>query len=277
VSALWQQRHVRTDSRKQNVLVNVRSDDDHDITIGGMLFDTSYDIDDPNLNLSLELTHDLQDVTDSFQQVLSSASQLVETERSLVVSNFEESESVNTTARSIRNPNPCYAVTYFVRRVMEVYELRTRIKEISIRRPNMRETAFRPVSDLAALPGEARTHLRGLPPELFRAGIVLQSPIRITIPTDGALYEAELAHCSSCDPARQAEVDLGLERARCELRRLCLEGDLMELEVQRRRALIDRGELGSFLTTVAQAQVAWTPAERAPAVEVTATTPRLVT
>lgn len=29
---------------------------------------------------------------------------------------------------------------------------------------------------------------------------------QVTLPTDGTLYEAELAHCSSCDPMREAQL-----------------------------------------------------------------------
>jgi len=58
------------------------------------------------------------------------------------------------------------------------------------------------------------------------------------LPTDGTLYEPELAHCSSCEPTREAEEKIRLEQLRVATRRACLEVELLALEVERRRALI---------------------------------------
>jgi thermitase len=55
------------------------------------------------------------------------------------------------------------------------------------------------------------------------------------VPTDGTLYEAELAHCASCEPVRLAEDQVRLEQLRLQARRACLETELLELEVERRR------------------------------------------
>ena len=46
---------------------------------------------------------------------------------------------------------------------------------------------------------------------------------QITLPTDGLLYEAELAHCSSCESLREAHLRIELEKARLQARRACLE------------------------------------------------------
>jgi len=48
------------------------------------------------------------------------------------VSTFEDQESLQSTARTLRNDNACLAVTYFIRRVFEVDELRTRIVGIEV-------------------------------------------------------------------------------------------------------------------------------------------------
>ena len=68
-----------------------------------------------------------------FTQLAITASQAIEAERALVVSTFEETSTVTTTARTLKNDNHCHAVTYFVRRVNEVYETSTRIESIEWR------------------------------------------------------------------------------------------------------------------------------------------------
>ena len=65
---------------------------------------------------------------------------------------------------------------------------------------------------------------------------------QITLPTDGTLYEAELAHCSSCEPVREARHEIELEAMRLQARKTCLEVELLALELERRRALEAAGE-----------------------------------
>ena len=77
---------------------------------------------------------------------------------------------------------------------------------------------------------EVRRHLP-------KPGERLQDHRQITLPTDGTLYEAELAHCSSCEPTREAEELMRIERTRLAARRECLQTELLALEVERRRAL----------------------------------------
>lgn len=249
ISALWQTRQTRTESQYQNVLIKVRSDDDHNITIGGQLFPFSYEIDNPDLFVSDAQGASLQTVSDQFQQTVVTASQQVDAERSLVISNFEEAEAQNTTSRTLVNHNHCRAVTYFVRRVLEVYELHTTVKEITwrARGDNARQFGeFRSIDDLDGVSDNLLKELKELLKNVPRVGSEVRSPIRITLPTDGALYEPELAHCSSCEPERQFEVEVALEKSRNEARKLCLENELLVLEVQRRKALLCNGELGAF-------------------------------
>jgi thermitase len=74
----------------------------------------------------------------------------MEAERSLVVSTFEDQEHVSTTARQLHNANHCYAVTYYVRRVMEAYEVHSRIESVEWRLGD--GMPWRSVDDLAGLP-----------------------------------------------------------------------------------------------------------------------------
>jgi thermitase len=252
VSALWQARQTRSESKYQDVLIQVRSDDDANITIGGQLFPFSFNIDDPDLFVSDAQGASINTVSDQFQQTVVTASQQVDAERSLVISNFEEAENQNTTSRTIVNHNHCRAVTYFVRRVLEVYQLHTFVKEINwrVRGENDRQFGeFRSIDDLNGVPDQIVKRLKELLKNAPRVGAEVRAAIRITVPTDGALYEAELAHCSSCEPERQFEVEVALEKARNEARKLCLEAEILAIEVERRKALLCKGELDPFETS----------------------------
>jgi hypothetical protein len=95
----------------------------------------------------------------------------------------------------------------------------------------------------ASLKKAIETILKGGP----KIGQEARDAREITVPTDGTLYEAELAHCSSCDPMREAQLNVELEAARVAARRKCLEAELLALEVERRRGLLAAGtgvELG---------------------------------
>ena len=69
-------------------------------------------------------------------------------------------------------------------------------------------------------------------------------PRPVSIPTDGVVYDAELAHCGSCEPERAAAVQIGLKKAEAEALKSCLE--VKELELERRRLLLGRGDLAPF-------------------------------
>lgn len=177
--------------------------------------------------------------SEQFAQLAVTASQALEAERSLTVSTFEEQEHVSTTARSLKNHNGCYAVTYFVRRVNEVYEVSTRIESVEWRLGDA--TPWRSANDLAGLSDALRKLLAQALKELLKDGQSSRDARVITVPTDGTLYEAELAHCASCEPVRMAEADVRLEQLRLQARRACLETELLELELQRRRAIAQGG------------------------------------
>lgn len=171
--------------------------------------------------------------SEQFSQMAIMASQAIEAERSLVVSTFEDQDHVNTTARQIKNDNHCYAVTYYVRRVNEVYQVHSRIESIEWRLGD--GMPWRSVSDLAGVPDALRKLIGALLRELSKDGQSARDAREITVPTDGTVYEAELAHCASCEPVRMAEENVRLERARLQARRQCLENELLELELKRRR------------------------------------------
>jgi thermitase len=141
-------------------------------------------------------------VFESFRHVAEISSQAVETERSIVVSTFEENVSVDTTFRKLRNANHCHAVTYFIRRVFEVYCLSTRLVGIEAQIGGN-------WIDINAVPDALRDAiLKQLGPIVV--GQVSRRNTEIAIPTDGLLYEAELAHCSSCEPEMEKRLELEL-------------------------------------------------------------------
>ena len=182
--------------------------------------------------------------SEQFSQMAITASQAVEAERSLVLSTFEEQEHLNTTSRQLKNDNHCYAVTYYVRRVNEVYEVHSRIESVEWRLGD--GTAWRSVNDLANLPDALRKLIATLLKELMKGGQATRDARQITVPTDGTVYEAELAHCASCEPVRMAQETVLLEQLRLRARRACLETELLELELERRRAL-SRGSNAAVL------------------------------
>jgi thermitase len=174
---------------------------------------------------------DVDSVFESFRHVAEISSQAVETERSIVVSTFTENVSVDTTFRTLRNVNHCRAVTYFIRRVFEVYCLSTRLVGIEVQIGGN-------WIDIKAVPDAVREAiLKQLGPIVV--GQVSQRSSEVAIPTDGLLFEAELAHCSSCEPEME-------KRLRLELRKLEVEVDLLERENERRKQRIASGDLSEF-------------------------------
>jgi hypothetical protein len=171
--------------------------------------------------------------SEDFAQLAITASQAIEAERSLVVSTFEEQEHQGTTARTLRNTNPWFAVTYYVRRVNEAYEASTRIESVEWRQEG---GPWRSLRDTNGASTPVRKLLAEIRPLLPREGDVVRDSRPITLPTDGTLYEPELAYCSSCEPTREAEEKIRLAQLRVAVRRACLEVELLALEVERRRA-----------------------------------------
>lgn len=191
-----------------------------------------------SVNVSSHLNVD--SVFENFSHVAQVSSQAVETERSIVVSSFDEKEGGDSSMRTLKNDNQCYAVTYFIRRVFEVYCLSTRLVGIEVQIGGN-------WIDLAAVPPAIKDLvLKQLGPVII--GQVSKKSIEIAIPSDGLLYEAELAHCGSCEPALDKKIEL-------ELKKLEVEIELMERENERRKNRIATGDLSPFEPCCPEADV----------------------
>jgi thermitase len=172
---------------------------------------------------------------------------LTRAERSLVVSTYEEKDTQDVTSRTIRNDNECRALTYFVRQVFDLYSFSTRVIAIDYRiiAPNL-PADWHSINDLGWLPPAIRQQIAALLALLPKVGQFVTNPRPISIPTDGAVYDPELAHCGSCEPERAASVAIRLEKEKAEALKACLEAQQLELEVERRRRLLQSGQLGPF-------------------------------
>jgi subtilisin family serine protease len=240
VSALSQNRRSTASSSYFDTLNEIRTHADGSVSVGGGLaglfgapsgkFESGIDTE-----TTVASGGSVRTASEQFSQFALMASQAVEAERSLTVSSFEDQEHVSTTARTLKNDNDCYAVTYYVRRVNEVYEMHSRIDSVEWRLGE--GMAWRSIDDLAGLPDGLRKQVNELVRELLRHGQEHNEERQLTLPTDGTVYEAELAHCASCDPMHLAKAKIQVEQLRLQARRACLETELLELEVARRRAL----------------------------------------
>jgi len=186
-------------------------------------------------------------VSEVFNQSVFQATQLTHAERSVVVSNFEEKDIANVTARTIQNDNECRAVTYFIRKVVELYAISTRVSDISYRiiAPNI-PPDWHTVDDLGWLPPQVQDQIRNTLRLLPPVGQVVERPRPISLPTDGTVYDPELAHCCSCEPERAAAIGIRLEKQKAEALKECLEAQQLQLEIERRKLLLQKGELGPF-------------------------------
>lgn len=243
VSALSQTRRARRASAYSDTVVQARQAVDTSVSVGGGLAgffglpSGSTEV-ESELETTVASGSAVSTVAEQFSQFATVASQSVDAERSLVISSFEDAEHRSTTARTIRNDNRCYAVTYYVRRVNEVYEALSRVESVEWR---LGDGPWRSIDDVDDLDDDLRELLEDLLKRAPRPGHTERGRRQITLPTDGTLYEAELAHCASCEPVRMAEEQVRLEQLRLQARRACLETELLELELERRRAQIEAG------------------------------------
>jgi Subtilase family len=185
--------------------------------------------------------------SDQFDQSVRQSSQLTHAERSIVVSTFEEQETKDISVRTLHNANECRAVTYFVRQVLELYAASTRVSDIHYRivAPNV-PPEWHAIDDLVWLPAQVRDQIRAALGLLPKVGQVVVRPRPISLPTDGVVYDPELAHCCSCEPEREAAIHARLEKEKAQALKACLEMQQLELELQRRRMLLQKGELAPF-------------------------------
>src|SRR5271170_2557929 len=131
-----------------------------------------------------------------FLSLAQQAAQYTDLQRSITVSSYEDSETVSTTQRTLVNNNRCYAVTYFVRKVLDVYVSTTTVTSVTFQvtvgnyvsgvltrtQIGLVEAEYRPAVEAI---------LQGLP----AVGEVIQQPTVLSVPTDGVVYDPELAHC----------------------------------------------------------------------------------
>lgn len=186
-------------------------------------------------------------VADSFDQSVRQSSLLVHAERSVVVSNYEDKEAINVTSRIIQNDNECRAVTYFIRKVVELYAISTRVSDISYRIVAAQvPPEWHSIDDLDWLPVPVRDEVKRTLRLLPRVGEVTEKPKPISLPTDGTVYDPELAHCCSCEPQREAAISIRLEKQKAEALKACLETQKLQMEIERMRLLLQKGELGPF-------------------------------
>ena len=240
LSALSQTRRSSSTSAYTDFLSDIRTNSDTSISTGGGLAGFlgapqvrgEFGVD---TQTTLATGSSARTTSEQFSQLAITASQAIEAERSLVISTFEDEEHRSATSRTISNMNRCLAVTYYVRRVNEVYEVSTRVESIEWR---LGDGAWRSVDDQEGLSDALRKLLDDILRRAPRVGEQIRDPREIALPTDGTLYEAELAHCSSCEPVREAEEQIKLEQFRLEARKRCLEAELLALDVARRRALV---------------------------------------
>jgi thermitase len=185
--------------------------------------------------------------SDLFNQSISQASQLTTAERSLVVSTYEDKETADVTSRTLENANQCRTVTYFVRKIMELYAFSTTVSDVSYRivLPGL-PSDWHSINDLGWLPAQIQTDIKNAMKLLPKIGETVQNPQPVSVPTDGAVYDPELAHCCSCEPEREAAYAIRLEKEKAEALKACLEAQVLQLELERRRLLLQKGELGPF-------------------------------
>ncbi|HEX6049236.1 MAG TPA: S8 family serine peptidase, partial [Gemmatimonadaceae bacterium] len=271
VSALSQARRSASASAYAESLSRTRKESDASISVGGGLAGffgaPSGDIDVSTVSeTTLASGASARTASETFVQFATTASQAVEAERSIVISTFEEEENRSTTQRTFRNDNKCYAVTYYIRRVNEVYEATTRVLSVEWRTGS--NGPFRSVHDINGLTEDLRLMLRDVLREAPPTGERQTDRRRITIPTDGTLFEAELAYCSSCEPIREAELRMELEQKRLDTRKLCVQTEALAFELERRPSLVVQaaslGALGSGATGALPAVSASAPALAGP-------------
>jgi len=185
--------------------------------------------------------------SDQFVSTAEQASQYTDMQRSITISTFEDTESVSTTQRTLVNNNACYAVNYFVRKVLDVYVVTTKVIAVTfqVKAAKFVSPVLTP-DEIGQLPAALRAPVAAILKGLPKVGEVVEHPRVLTVPTDGVVYDPELSHCSSCEPALEQAALIKLEREQAEAQKIGLELQLMELEVQRRQALLAAGTLDAF-------------------------------
>jgi thermitase len=181
-----------------------------------------------------------QSSASQFLSIAQQASQYTDLQRSITISSFEDTETVSTTQRILVNPNRCRAVTYFVRRVLDVYVITTKVTSVTFQvTVGNYVSAFLTPAQIDQIPPQFKAAVEQILHGLPKVGDVTELPTVLTIPTDGVVYDPELAHCCALDPELEEAELIKLSREQ-------LQVQLMALEVQRRQALLAAGTLAPF-------------------------------
>jgi thermitase len=190
---------------------------------------------------------DVHFASEQFNQSVVQSSLLTHAERSVVVSTYEDKETIDVSVRTIHNDNECRAVTYFVRQIMELYSMSTKLSDIKYRIvfPNVPDE-WRSINDTDWLPAAIRDFILDELRLLPKIGTIVIRPRPISIPTDGVVYDPELANCCSCEPEKAAAIGIRLEMQKAEAMKACLDVQNLEMELKRREMLLAKGELGPF-------------------------------
>jgi hypothetical protein len=188
-----------------------------------------------------------QNSADQFQSIAQQASQYTDLQRSITISSYEDSQTVSTTQRTLVNNNRCYAVNYFVRKVLDVYNSTTKVTSVTfqVTAGNYVSAVLTP-AEIGQVAPQYRAAVEAVLKGLPAVGEVVQQPTALAVPTDGVVYDPELAHCCAQDPELEQELRIKLEREQAEAQKIGLELQLMALEVQRRQALLAAGTLTPF-------------------------------
>jgi len=182
-----------------------------------------------------------------FLSLAQQAAQYTDLQRSITISSYEDSETVSTTERTLVNNNRCYAVNYFVRKVLDVYTVTTTVTAVTfeVTAGNYVSGVLTP-AQINQVEAGYRTAVETILRDLPTVGETVQQPTALSVPTDGVVYDPELAHCCALDPELDKAELIKLEREQAEAQKIGLEVQLMALEVQRRQALLAAGTLTPF-------------------------------
>jgi hypothetical protein len=188
-----------------------------------------------------------QSSASQFASLAQQAAQYTDLQRSITVSSYEDSETVSTTKRTLVNNNRCYAVNYFVRKVLDVYASTTTVTAVTFQVTvgNYISGVLTP-AQIAQVDAPYRAAVEAILKTLPPVGDVVAHETNLSVPTDGVVYDPELAHCCALDPELDQAERIKLEREQAEAQRIGLQVQLMALEVQRRQALLAAGTLTPF-------------------------------
>jgi hypothetical protein len=188
-----------------------------------------------------------QTSANQFLSLAQQASQYTDLQRSITVSSYEDTETVSTSQRTLVNNNLCHAVNYFVRKVLDVYVLTTKVILVTfqVRAGNYVSAVLTP-AQIGQVPTQYRAAVEALLKGLPSVGEVVEQPTVVSVPTDGVVYDPELSHCCAQDPELEEQTRIRLEREQAEAQKIGLQIQLMTLEVQRRQALLAAGTLAPF-------------------------------